>query len=118
MHVTFDYKKNEKYGKRNVIEIYANDVPMGELETYNYEEGKTLHWFPILEKDALRFALKDEKVTELLIKELVRYKNDNGCIHLSISASRHGIGPLLGEERLLKLGFKPRPDGFPEYILE
>ena len=111
MEIQFRYEPSIRY-TGGEIEVYANDAPIGSLSSFGVTPEQ-LNWSPDDRVYNIKFQFRNEDTFLSVIKELKRYKDENGYKYLTIWTYNNGYAEQIDKLLLDKAGFKHLPDMHP-----
>ena len=109
--IQFRYEESTHYTDGR-IEVYANEAPIGTLSSLPVAQDQ-LTWHPNDKIHTAKFQFRKEDTFLAVVRELKRYKDENGYKYLTIWAHNYGYAALIDKDILKKAGFKNLPDTNP-----
>lgn len=110
MNIQYRYEPSSRYSSGNVTEVYANDAPIGILDSVAPEQ---LSWSPDDRVYNVKFQFRNEETFLSVVSELKRYKDEHGYKYLTIWTYNNGYATQIDKNLLEKAGFKHLPDQHP-----
>ncbi len=112
MSIKYKYEPSTYYTD-NRIDVFANGVPIGTLQSTK-AAPEQLDWIPDDRVHNIKFQFRNEETFIAVVKELKRYKDENGYKYLGIWSLNHGYVESISKNWLEKAGFKKLPGTHPE----
>lgn len=112
MNIQYRYEPSKRYSSKNAIEVYANDAPIGILDSMAVAPEQ-LNWSPDDRVYNVKFQFRNEDTFLSVVSELKRYKNEHKHKYLTIWTYNNGYASQIDEELLEKAGFRHLPDQHP-----
>lgn len=111
MNVNLKFEKSNRYTSADIIEVYANDAPIGILDSV--ADAEQLSWSPDDRVDNVAFQFRNADTFLAVVAELRRYKDAHGYKYLTIWSYNNGYIAQLEKGILEKAGFKHLPNTNP-----
>ena len=111
MNINFKYEKSSRCTSKDIIEVYANDAPIGILDSFS--DSEQLNWSPDDRVDNVAFQFRNINTFLAVVAELQRYKDAHGYKYLTIWSYNNGYIAQLEKSILEKAGFKHLPNTNP-----
>lgn len=112
MNIQYRYEPSSRYSSGNVTEVYANDAPIGILESLT-AASEQLSWNPDDRVYNVPFQFRNEDTFLSVVSELKRFKDEQGYKYLTIWTYNNGYATQINKNLLEKAGFKNIPDQNP-----
>lgn len=109
--IMFRYEKTNRYGADS-IEVFANDAQIGFL----FGDYDHLVWNPDVKNYNVRFQFRNELTFQTVVKELKRYKTEQGYKYLTITSVNGGFATALDQDMLKRAGFHYLPKMDPSLM--
>ena len=110
MNIKYKYEQSERYSSTGIIEVYANNAPIGILDS---ETNEQLSWSPDDRIYNVKFQFRKEETFLSVVSELKRYKDEHGYKYLTIWTHNNGYAAQIDNKLLEKAGFRYLPNENP-----
>lgn len=113
MYIEFKYELSNRYTSSTVVDVSANEAPIGTLDSVVSEQ---LNWSPDDRIYNIKFQFRNEDTFLSVVSELKRYKTEHGYKYLTIQSYNNGYAAQIDKALLEKAGFKHLPDQLSGYM--
>lgn len=112
MNIQYRYEPIEHYSNSNTIEVFANNAPIGVLNSMKTAPDQ-LSWCPDDRVYSINFQFRNKDTFLSVVSELKRYKDEHGFKYLTIWAYNNGYAAQIDKELLEEAGFRHLPGQHP-----